>query len=165
LVVATESGDVPCPGCGARLLAMRHVAGYLYLLTNAAMPGLVKIGVTTRPVSERVADLDAATGVPERFVVAAYFESSDPAAHERSVHSEFGRFRVKGREFFRVGVDEAVRVMQRVTGTTAVGKPLARPPDTDPREARWRCNYCKLTFTSTASECPKCRRTSSRWWT
>ena len=44
--------------------------GWVYILTNKAMPGLVKIGLTTRDLEEWAAELLGATGVPLPFVVA-----------------------------------------------------------------------------------------------
>jgi hypothetical protein len=38
--------------------------GYIYVLTNPNMPGLVKIGYTQRLPRERANDLSRATGVP-----------------------------------------------------------------------------------------------------
>ena len=41
--------------------------GYVYLLTNEAMPGYVKIGFTERTVEERIEELSKPTGVPMPF--------------------------------------------------------------------------------------------------
>jgi hypothetical protein len=62
-------------------------AGYVYLLSNPAMPGLVKIGQTTRTVKERVAELSAHTGVAAPFVIEAAFASHNPMADEARVHA------------------------------------------------------------------------------
>src|SRR4051812_36035783 len=43
--------------------------GFIYILSNPAMPGLVKIGFTTGRVADRVADIGAATGVPAQFKI------------------------------------------------------------------------------------------------
>jgi hypothetical protein len=43
--------------------------GYIYILSNPAMQGLLKIGVTSRDVRERVTQLSAATGVPKPFEI------------------------------------------------------------------------------------------------
>lgn len=76
--------------------------GYVYVLTNEAMPGLVKIGKTTRDVEQRVSELWQ-TGVPSPFVVAHSVLSPDCSDMERAAHDNFSNFRVnQGREFFRV---------------------------------------------------------------
>ena len=76
------------PQCGGEMFQTRGVAGYLYILSNPSMPGLLKIGLTTRPVLDRVEELNAATGVPTAFKIEAYFESSNPQAHEAFVRWE-----------------------------------------------------------------------------
>jgi hypothetical protein len=82
----------------------RSAPGYLYILSNPSIPGLLKIGLSTRPVPDRVAELNAAAGVPTSFAIEAYFESTNPQAHERSVHQRLGHSRVRGKEFFRISL-------------------------------------------------------------
>ncbi len=113
----TGTSQFPCPNCGEEFLAIRRIAGYLYILTNPSMPGLVKIGITTRPVSERVAELNSATGVPEKFKVAAYFESSEPSRHESTVHKSLGHTRKAGKEFFAVDLMDAIDAVRKITGS------------------------------------------------
>ena len=61
--------------------------GFIYVLVNSSMPGLVKIGKTTRRPSDRVRELSGVTGVPTPFVVAyeEYFADCDEA--ETYLHS------------------------------------------------------------------------------
>src|SRR5688572_6679317 len=51
--------------------------GYLYVLINPSLPGLVKIGKTNRDPEQRAAELSAATGVPTPFVLVydAFFQN------------------------------------------------------------------------------------------
>jgi hypothetical protein len=56
--------------------------GWVYTLTNPAMPRLVKIGLTTKTPKERAAELTAATGVPMPFKVRW---STSPLLPERPV--------------------------------------------------------------------------------
>ena len=42
--------------------------GYVYILENASMPGLIKIGKTSRDSVERARELSSATGVPTGFL-------------------------------------------------------------------------------------------------
>jgi len=97
--------------------------GYLYILPNPAMPDLLKIGLTTRKVPDRIAELSAATGVPSAFTVEAYFESSAPQQYEKTVHRKLQKRRVAGKEFFRVRLDEAVESTRAVTGNLPLGNP------------------------------------------
>lgn len=103
------------------MLETRDVPGYLYILSNPSFPGLLKIGMTTRLVGDRVAELGAATGVPTAFKIEAYFESSDPQAHETVVHNSLARGRVKGKEFFRVELYEAMNTVSKATGNAPLG--------------------------------------------
>lgn len=97
---------------------MRDV-GFLYVLANSAMPGLVKVGKTNRSPAERAAELSAATGLPTPFIVVfeQLFEDCDDA--ERFVHallSEKG-FRVAdNREFFNATANEVIRAIQLAPG-------------------------------------------------
>ena len=92
--------------------------GWVYILTNPAMPGLVKIGLTTRSLTERAAELTAATGVPVPFVVAWGRAVSNCASVERTVHRMLDDRRVSGkREFFRCDVSTARSVIEAGAGS------------------------------------------------
>lgn len=83
--------------------------GYVYVLTNPAMPGLVKIGKTVRSVEGRASELYQ-TGVPVPFEVYASVLTPDCDALERAMHESFAAFRVSnGREFFQVEPNVAFR--------------------------------------------------------
>lgn len=76
------------------------------------MPGLVKIGLTTRdnPIG-RMKELFS-TGVPQPFHCEAAWVVENAQSSEAQLHSEFAKHRVSaGREFFRV---EASTVIQRL---------------------------------------------------
>jgi hypothetical protein len=84
-------------------------SGILYVLTNPVMPGLVKIGLTTQTVEERIRELSSATGVPVRFE--CYFAAEVPsmAEKEHRLHQIFLEVRVNpNREFFRIDPERAV---------------------------------------------------------
>lgn len=99
-----------CGSCGELLLEIEPIKGAVYVLSNSAMPGLLKIGYTTRPVSERVDEISNATGVPEAFVCKAHWLSYRPDIDERKIHQLFADERSNGnREFFRIGVEDAVK--------------------------------------------------------
>ncbi|MGP8777143.1 GIY-YIG nuclease family protein [Pseudomonas aeruginosa] len=48
--------------------------GFVYVLTSPAMPGLYKVGATTRSPRQRAEELSRGTGVPHEFEVAFYAE-------------------------------------------------------------------------------------------
>ena len=88
----------------------------VYALTNPAMPGFVKIGMTDRPdVQRRMADLYT-TGVPLPFdcIIAREIDGREAAEIERALHTAFGPNRINpSREFFQVE-PEQVEVLLRV---------------------------------------------------
>lgn len=82
--------------------------GFVYVLSNESMAGLVKIGVTTKTPKERAFQLFS-TGVPTPFNVecAVYFR--DIHVVEGRLHEKFSYCRVsESREFFQIDVDVAV---------------------------------------------------------
>lgn len=83
--------------------------GFIYLLTNVSMPGLVKIGATRKHPIQRAKELGATTGVPGEFTLAYYRDYLDCFLAETLTHQVFDRFRVnESREFFRVSVGDVV---------------------------------------------------------
>ena len=77
--------------------------GYIYCMTNTAMPGLVKVGMTLDDPEERAAELSCVTGVPARFEVAISKRVSNPAKKEEAIHdllSTLGFRYNERREFF-----------------------------------------------------------------
>ena len=75
---------------------------FVYILTNHAMPGIIKIGLTENPVTERLLQLDT-TSVPIPFQCFYAARVEDNRRVERALHIAFGDFRVRAnREFFRM---------------------------------------------------------------
>lgn len=86
--------------------------GYIYLLINPSMDGLVKIGKTERTPQMRAKELGAETGVPTPFIVVYEALVSDCSSAEKYIHNNLGQFRVSGnREFFRTSPTVAIQVM------------------------------------------------------
>lgn len=90
-------------------------SGIVYILTNEAMPGYVKIGLTRQnDVAERVRQLDN-TSVPVPFE--CYFAASVPDCGklERTLHFVFGENRARRRrEFFKIDPDLAKAIIELV---------------------------------------------------
>lgn len=75
---------------------------FVYILTNESMPGYIKIGLTERPITDRVLELDN-TSVPLPFQCYYAARVSDHKRVERALHTGFGDSRVRNsREFFTV---------------------------------------------------------------
>ena len=86
---------------------------YVYVLTNPAMPGMVKIGRTNADdPAERASSLYT-TGVPLPFEVEYAARVEDTAKVERVLHNAFRDARVNPkREFFRIEPDQAIRILE-----------------------------------------------------
>jgi T5orf172 domain len=149
-----STGYALCKGCGDALFSYRGIAGFVYVLTNPSMPGMVKIGCTTRSVADRCGELNSATGVPSPFVVETYFESSEPEMDEAQVHKRLQSERVEGREFFRVSVPEAIQAIRSIPGPEA--------KQTGGQATCTRCNRCGHTWSPPQPKldwplrCPAC---------
>ena len=85
--------------------------GFLYILQNSAMPGLLKIGFSIKVPTERLDELFT-TGVPEPFKLIYYCLVDDAAKVESLVHQKLSSCRPrKDREFFRVDVHPAIKTI------------------------------------------------------
>lgn len=82
----------------------------IYVLTNEAMPGLVKIGLTNNDsVESRIAQLSAHSGVPLPFECYFAAEVGDAGKAEKILHQLFSENRVNPkREFFRLDPEKVV---------------------------------------------------------
>lgn len=85
----------------------------VYVLTNPAMPGLVKIGKTTQlEVSERMKQLYS-TGVPVPFDCAFACQVRDASEVEKALHFAFGQHRTNpNREFFSIEAERVIAVLK-----------------------------------------------------
>ena len=89
--------------------------GIVYVLSNRAMPGLVKIGMTTRPeLDSRLKELYT-TGVPVPFDVeyACEVKSCNCAKLEKALHKAFEPNRLNAnREFFQIKKEQAIAILE-----------------------------------------------------
>lgn len=109
---AVDIPVVPDAGCDDR-------RGYVYILTNEFMPGLVKIGKTAG-LSARVSDLSRPTGVPGIFKVAFAAIVDDRHVVEKAMHTHFAYARIGGKEFFAVDVADAIDALNDLSNITAL---------------------------------------------
>ena len=90
--------------------------GKIYVLTNEAMPGIVKIGSTSRTVKERMKDLDT-TPVPIPFALHYAIEIEDYENKEKLLHIAFAKDRIrKNREFFSISSESARAALMALGG-------------------------------------------------
>lgn len=97
--------------------------GWVYVLSNKSMPGMLKIGLTTREPDQRARELSGSTGVPTPFVIEHSRYVSDCKAVEREIHQRLDRYRVgKNREFFQMTVADATRAVDSAAVGYALGE-------------------------------------------
>jgi len=89
------------------------MADIIYVLTNEAMPGLVKIGLTNESVESRVTHLSGHTGVPLPFECYFAAEVDDAAKAENILLQLFSEYRVNPRrEFFKLEPEKVVLALR-----------------------------------------------------
>jgi hypothetical protein len=77
------------------------MAGFIYLLSNPAMPRYYKIGCTGGSPMDRAAHLSSASGVPAPFKVLLYVRMENFQREEQWLHAKLADFRPRhSREFF-----------------------------------------------------------------
>lgn len=95
------------------VLGRPEYQGYIYILSNEAMPGLLKIGFTETLVEERAAVLSAHSGVPMPFKPEWRCPVYKHPKHiEEAVHKALDIFRFRpNREFFRLNLKRAIPIV------------------------------------------------------
>lgn len=92
---------------------MEDKAGIVYILTNEAMPGYVKIGKTTTSVQQRVLELSRSTSVPLPFECYYAARVADVSQVEKAFHDAFGDHRKNPkREFFVISPERVVAILK-----------------------------------------------------
>lgn len=86
--------------------------GYIYILSNPGMPGLLKIGFTLRDVETRAQELET-TGVPYKFTIEYKAIVEDVEDMERYIHAELSQFHVN-KEWFKCDVKTCIRTIEHV---------------------------------------------------
>ncbi|KVI48431.1 hypothetical protein AWS52_25240 [Enterobacter cloacae subsp. cloacae] len=99
--------------------------GWIYILSNPSLQGMLKIGMTTISPEVRARELSRSTSIPTPFVIEASFFSKNPALDERSIHELLNDKRVNDRrEFFNCTVDEALNVIHEELGLTSTSEEM-----------------------------------------
>lgn len=91
------------------------IRGWVYVLSNKAMPDIIKIGYSTKDPSLRADEL-AGTGLPHAFVVEYDALIIEPRDVEQQVHQQLREFH-EGKEFFRIAVRQAIECIRQVAST------------------------------------------------
>ena len=94
------------------------MGGWVYIVTNKALPGLVKVGYTTRiDINQRLREFNRA-GVPYPYEKAYAFWVEEPRLIEQRVHQALPAHReYKG--WFRCSVERARETLKKIAGPEA----------------------------------------------
>jgi hypothetical protein len=105
--------------------------GYVYVMSNPSMPGLYKIGCTTRLIDERLQEANQPnTWIPTPFLLEFAKFVVNPQQKEMTVHKILTKERINpNREFFRADIEQ-VKLLFDLMDTTQVPEP---EPDTESR--------------------------------
>jgi T5orf172 domain. len=147
--VAFLDWPTPRPATVARPSTPALDPGFVYILINPTMPGLVKIGKTTRDPEGRASELSGATGVASPFVLVysePFQDCSRAEAHVQALIEADG-FRVSpSREFFSIGIPDAIKAIQSAkthlentpqTAISAAFPDFGRSPDVATDATLW----------------------------
>ena len=92
------------------------IRGWVYVITNKAMPGLCKVGFSTKDPVLRAKELGGGgTGSPYPYIVIYDVLVENPMKVEQAVHRLLKDKR-EGKEWFRCSVSEAVRAVREKSG-------------------------------------------------
>ena len=138
-----------------------NVRGWLYLITNEAMPGLVKIGFSLKDPALRAAELST-TGTPLPFRVCYDALVFSPRELEQRIHADMKDLRA-GKEWFRCEVSDAVKEI-RATAKDVLLHETCHVPLRTENEALIGSEPDKSAklpeAPKRATSCPSCRMTN-----
>lgn len=110
--------------------------GWVYVISNNAMSGLVKVGFSSKDPDLRASELNH-TGSPHPYVVDYEVLTEHPRDIEQQVHRKLSEYR-EGREWFRCAPEFAVSVVQQIVGDGAIVESFKRADRLKAEEIRRR---------------------------
>lgn len=130
------------------------IRGWVYVITNKAMPGLIKVGYSTKDPQIRAGELNH-TGSPHPYSVEYDVLVSNPKNFEAKVHSALINKR-EGKEWFRCPVREAIEAIRVVTDGQAIVEKSSITSNTAPSEKTPQFGKEKGVFFHDSSYCYGC---------
>lgn len=110
--------------------------GWVYVISNNAMPDLVKVGFSSKDPDLRASELNH-TGSPHPYVVDYEVLTEHPRDIEQQVHRKLSEYR-EGREWFRCTPEFAVSAVQQIVGDGAIVESFKRVDRLKAEEIRRR---------------------------
>lgn len=118
------------------------IRGWIYVLSNKAMPGLVKVGFSTKDPVLRIDELSG-TGLPHPFDLEYDALVLEPQNVEEKVHNRLAAHH-EAKEFFRTDVQTAVaaiREVLRADGKSIISEQANFLPPSDKLPAQQSTTY------------------------
>jgi hypothetical protein len=119
--------------------------GYVYIMSNPAMPNLIKVGKSKNPRRRQKAL--SATSAPHPFKIEFQIESENYGQLEKNVQKYLARYRVnRRREFFETSVENArmciIKISEMLHNNQSYlpQRPLS-DDDLYHIESRWNSDY------------------------
>lgn len=114
----------------------------VYVLTNPAMPGLVKIGKTNGiDVNSRLTQLYS-SGVPFPFELCYACKVTNSSEVEKALHTAFAPYRVNAkREFFSIEPEQAIAILKLLHVEDATVEIESMPSQISPEEIQAAKQY------------------------
>jgi cold shock CspA family protein len=87
--------------------------GWVYILSTRESPNILKIGMTSRSVSQRVKEINSATGILHPLSARAVYRVRNPQAAESELFKLLANYRIRqDREFFEIPFQEATKLVR-----------------------------------------------------
>jgi hypothetical protein len=88
--------------------------GYVYILSNPDLSGLLKIGMTSKIPEVRAKELSGTTGVSSKYQIEYYGRVEDRFLAEKAAHNRLENFHHK-KEFFKVDIGVAIYCVETIS--------------------------------------------------
>jgi hypothetical protein len=106
--------------------------GWIYVISNKAMPGLVKIGYSTKDPKLRAEELSS-SGAPHPYIVEYEMLMEEPFKIEQKVHKALSKRR-EGKEWFCCTVEDAVLEIKKIAESSFIYEKPSTPQPSGKKE-------------------------------
>jgi hypothetical protein len=94
--------------------------GWVYIISNKAMPELIKVGYSMQDPAIRAEELNH-TGSPHPYIVDYAMVIEEPYQVEQKVHEALSPYS-EGKEWFHCSIEEAIITIQKFAGDRVIGE-------------------------------------------
>lgn len=124
----------------------KYIKGWVYIISNKAMPGIIKIGYSRKDPKLRAEELKH-TGSPYPYVVEYEMLIENPYKIEQRIHRRLSKNK-EGKEWFRCSVKDAIVAIKEIAATSIIYEQsragLTEEPQTieQPPQVVGKCHQC-----------------------